>query len=151
MPYQNLLSRYGSEQDSGETRVYVHVMHPRKLTKPEEIAYRDKIAAEDIAQLQRIIEDLKDYRQALAARYNQLETMPYTRKLKLERHPHWKGHIEYIITITRSYEDKTKVEELREAFPGKERKNALARTNDLLRKYPGIPYEVDIEKRSWEK
>ena len=77
--------------------------------------------------------------------------MPYTRQLKLERNPHWKGHIEYIITITRIFPDKTQVSELCEVFPGKERTKALARTNDLLHKYPGIPYEVDIEKRSWEK
>lgn len=151
MGYQNLLSRYGSVQDSGETRAYIYVMHPRKLTKPEEIAYRDKRAAEDIAQLERIIEDLKDYRNALAARYGELETMPYSRQLKLERSPHWKGHIEYIITITRSYPDKTNVEELREVYPGKERKKAFERIKELRKQYPGIPYEEDIEKRSWEK
>lgn len=151
MGYQNLLMRYGSVQDSGETRAYIYVMHPRRLTKPEEIAYRDKRAAEDIAQLERIIEDLKDYRNALAARYGELETMPYSRQLKLERSPHWKGHIEYIITITRSYPDKTNVEELREVYPGKERKKAFERIKELRKQYPGIPYEEDIEKRSWEK
>ena len=151
MGYENLLERYGSTQDSAETRVYIFTTHPRKLTKPEEIIYRDKIATENIATLERLIEDLMDYRHALTARYNELETMPYTRSLKLERQPHWKGHIEYIITITRTYPDKTKVEELREVYPGKERTKAFARTNDLLRKYPGIPYEVDTEKRSWEK
>lgn len=151
MGYENLLQRYGSTQDSGETRVYVYVMHPRKLTKPEEVIYRDNRAAQDIATLERLIEDLKDYRQALTARYNELETMPYTRLLKLERHPHWKGHIEYIITITRTYPDKTKVEELRETYSGKDRKQAFTRTNELLKQYPGIPYEKDIEKRSWEK
>ena len=151
MSYENLLMRYGSVQESGETRVYIHAMHPRRLTETKDIIYRDKRAAEDIAQLERIIEDLKDYRKALAERYGELETMPYTRQLKLERYPHWKGHIEYIVTITRSYTDKTKVEELREVYPGKERKNALSRTNDLLKQYPGIPYEIDTEKKSWEK
>ena len=151
MGYENLLMRYGSVQDSGESRVYVYVHHPRKLTEAKDIIYRDKRAAEDIAQLERLIEDLKDYRQALTARYNELETMPYTRQLKLERHPHWKGHIEYIITITRSYTDKTKVEELREVYTGKERKKAFDRTSELKKQYPGIPYEQDTDKRSWEK
>ena len=151
MSYQNLLMRYGSVQDSGETRVYIHAMNPGKLTTPEDIAYRDKRAAEDIAQLERIIEDLKDYRTALAARYGELETMPYTRQLKLERHPHWKGHIEYIITITRSYNDKTNVEELREVYAGKDRKQAFTRTQELLKQYPGIPYIQETDKRSWEK
>ena len=77
--------------------------------------------------------------------------MPYTRLLKLERHPHWKGNIEYIVTITRQYSDKTDVQELREVYPGKERKKAFDRYNALLKQYPGIHNEMDIEKRSWEK
>ena len=35
---------------------------------------------------------MQEYRQALAARYAQLETMPYTRRLKLERNPNWRGN-----------------------------------------------------------
>lgn len=77
MSYHDLFNRYGSEQDSAEVRPYLHIQHPRKLTTPEEIAYRDKDAAESIKQLEIIIADLKDYRQALAARYGELETMPY--------------------------------------------------------------------------
>lgn len=77
--------------------------------------------------------------------------MPYTRLLKLERHPHWKGHIEYIVTITRKYDDNTIVDELREVYPGKERKKAFDRTAELLKQNPGIPYEKDIERRSWER
>lgn len=151
MSYHDLLMRYGVEQESAEIRPYAYIHHPQKLTTPEEIVYRDKSAAEYIAQLETIIEDLKDYRKALTERYNQLETMPYTRFLKLERKPYYRKNIEYVVTIYRIYEDKTKIRELREVFPGKERTKAMARTNDLLHKYPGIPYEVDIEKRSWEK
>lgn len=151
MSYHDLLNRYGSEQDSAEVRPYIYIQHPRKLNTPEEIAYRDKSAADNIRQLETIIENLKDYRQALAARYGELETMPYTRLLKLERCTHWKGKIEYIVTITRQYSDKTDVQELREVFPGKERKKAFERYNSLLKQYPGIHNEMDIEKRQWEK
>lgn len=151
MSYQNLLMRYGTVQDSGETRVYVYVHHPWKLTTPKEVTYRDNRAAEDIAQLERLMEDLKDYRKALAERYGELETMAYTRQLRLERYPHWKGHIEYIITISRTYTDKTEIQELREVYPGKERKKAFERIKELKKQYPGISYEEDIEKRTWEK
>ena len=104
-----------------------------------------------LAKLEDILQALRDYRKDLAARYGELETMPYTRVLKLERRPHWKGNIEYIITITRQYSDKTGVRELREVYPGKERKKAFDRYNALLKQYPGIHSEMDIEKRSWEK
>ena len=151
MSYRKYLTRYGSPSDSAEIRCYVYLVDPAKLTTPKDIVWRDKHTAEEITRLENILEALRDYRKDLAKRYGDLETMPYTRLLKLERHPHWKGHIEYIITITRIFPDKTQVSELHEVFPGNERKKAFERTAELLKQYPGIPYEKDIEKRSWER
>ena len=151
MSYHKYLTRYGSPSDEAEIDCRIYLVDPAKLTTPKDIAWRDKHIAEDITRLESVLEALRDYRKDLAARYGELETMPYTRLLKLERHPHWKGNIEYIITITRQYSDKTDVKELREVYPGKERKKAFDRYNALLKQYPGIHSEMDIEKRSWEK
>ena len=151
MSYRKYLTRYGSPAETGEIRFSIYLTDPAKLTTPKDIAWRDKHIAEDITRLESVLEALRDYRKDLAARYGELETMPYTRLLKLERHPHWKGHIEYIVTITRTYPDKTVIDELREVYPGKERKKAFERTAELLKQYPGIPYEKDIERRSWER
>lgn len=151
MSYRKYLTRYGSPSDTGEIRFSIYLTAPEKLTTPKDIVWRDKHTAEEINRLETVLEALRDYRQALAARYGELETMPYTRLLKLERHPHWKGHIEYIVTITRTYPDKTVIDELREVYPGKERKKAFERIAELLKQYPGIPYEKDIERRSWER
>ena len=151
MSYHKYLSRYDSPSDTGEIRCYIYLQDPAKLTTAKDIIYRDKNTAEEITRLETILEALRDYRKDLAKRYGELETMPYTRLLKLERHPHWKGHIEYIVTITRTYPDKTVIDELREVYPGKERKKAFDRTAELLKQYPGIPYEKDIEKRTWER
>ena len=151
MSYHDLLYRFGSEQESAEVRPYIYIQHPRKLSTPEEIMYRDKDAAANIQRLESIIADLKDYRQALAARYGELETMPYTRLLKLERCPHWKGNIEYTVTITKTFPDKTEIKELREVYSGKDRRKAIYRYEELKKQFPGIPCEMDIEKRQWEK
>ena len=151
MSYRKYLTRYGSPAETGEIRFSIYLTDPAKLTAPKDIAWRDKYIVEDITRLEIVLEALRDYRKDLAKRYGALETMPYTRLLKLERNPHWKGRIEYIITITREYPDKTKIDELREVYPGKERKKALDRTAELLKQYPGIPYEKDIERRSWER
>ena len=151
MSYHKYLTRYGSPAETGEIGFSIYLPDPAKLTTPKDIAWRDKRIAEDITRLESVLEALRDYRKDLAARYGALETMAYTRVLKLERHPHWKGNIEYIVTITRQYSDKTDVRELREVYPGKERKKAFDRYNALLKQYPGIPNEMDIEKRSWEK
>lgn len=151
MSYRKYLTRYGSPADTGEIRFNIYIQDPAKLTTPKDIIWRDKYIAEDITRLESVLEALRDYRKDLAKRYGELETMPYTRLLKLERQPHWKGHIEYIVTITRKYDDNTIVDELREVFPGKERKKAFDRTAELLKQNPGIPYEKDVEKQKWEK
>ena len=150
MSYHDLLNQYGHERPQAETRVYIFAQAPQKLTMPEEVAYRDRIAAQDIKRLEKLVEDLKDYRRALASRYAELETLPYTYLLKLERVPHWKGHIEYVITLTKTLSDGTKTQDLREVFPGKDRRKAFARAAELRRQRPGIPYEEDIARRPWE-
>ena len=151
MSYHKYLTRYGSPAETGEIRFSIYLTDPAKLTTPKDIVWRDKHISEDIARLETVMEALRDYRKDLAARYGELETMPYTRALKLERCPHWKGNIEYIVTITRQYSDKTDVRELMEVYPGKERKKAFDRYNARLKQYPGIHNEMDTEKRSWEK
>lgn len=150
MSYHDLLNQYGREQPQAETRVYIFAQAPQKLTTPDEVAYRDRTAAQDIKRLEKLVDDLKDYRRALAARYAELETLPYTYLLKLERVPHWKGHIEYVITLTKTLSDGTKTQDLREVFPGKDRRKAFARAAELRRQRPGIPYEEDIARRAWE-
>ena len=150
MSYHDLLNQYGHEQPQADTRVYIFAQAPRKLTTPDEVAYRDRTAAQDIKLLEKLVDDLKDYRRALAARYAELETLPYTYLLKLERVPHWKGHIEYVITLTKTLSDGTKTQDLREVFPGKDRRKAFARAAELRRQRPGIPYEEDIARRPWE-
>lgn len=151
MSYRKYLTRYGSPSDTGEIRFSIYLTVPEKLSTPKDIIWRDKHAAEEINRLENVLQALRDYRKDLAARYGELETMPYTRLLKLQRAPHWKGHIEYIVSITRTFPDKTEIDELREVYPGKERRKAFDRAAELLKQYPGIPYEQDIEKRSWER
>ena len=151
MSYRKYLARYGSPADSAEIRPYIYLVAPGKLSTAKDIEYRDKDTADNIHRLENIIEALKDYRKALAARYGELETMPYKRFLMLDRCVHWKGHKEYIVTITRICEDKTRIQELREVYPGKERHKAIARYHELQKQYPGIESEMDIEKQKWER
>ena len=150
MSYHDLLNCYGHEQDSAEQRIYIYCQNPKKIHKTKDIEYRDRAAAQDIARLEKIIEDLKDYRQALAARYAQLETMAYTERLEIERYPGGSG-ITYYVRIIRTYEDGTKQKVLNETYSGKERRKALDRYEELKKQRPGIEAVKDIERRSWEK
>lgn len=95
-----------------------------------------------------MIEDMSEYRQALAGRYKQLATMP-SRRLKLERHASYYNKKIYYIRHFTDYDDGTSVET--ETFPGKDRRAALARFAELKKQYPGIVAETDIERKSWER
>ena len=151
MSFKERLTRYGSASDEAETRICIYWNSPRKLDTADRIAYSDKSAAQHIAELQAIIADLQEYRQALAARYGQLETMPYKRELLIERHPAWGSHgTTYDLTITRTMEDGTKQDELHEHYTGKDRSAALKRFEELKKQNPGINATKDIEKRQWE-
>ena len=139
MSYHDLLHQYGREQPQAETRVHIFAQAPRKLTTPDEIAYRDKAISQDIKRLEKLVGDLKDYRRALAARYAELETLPYTYLLKLERVPHWKGHIEYVITLTKTLSDGTKRRTCARSSPAKTAAPLLPEPQSYAANAPAFP------------
>lgn len=149
--YHDLLTMYGAEQRDAEQRVYIYVQQPRQYKTPEDIARKDADVARQIERMQRLIDDLRDYRVALAQRYAELETMPYTRVLTLKRDPSYKGRITYWVTITRRMSDGTETDELREQYAGQERAKAFARFAALQKQYPGIASVKDVARRSWER
>lgn len=151
MSYHDLLKMYGAEQETAEQRIYIYVQQPHTLETPNDVAWRDGQVAVEIKRLESMIDDLRDYRVALAQRYAELETMPYTRVLTLKRDPSYKGRITYWVTITRELADGTKIDELREQFPGQDRAKAFARFAALQKQYPGIASVKDIARRSWER
>lgn len=151
MSYKNRLECYGRRVEIGEARPYVYFYDADRLKTVEEVARADHRAEQDIKTLETIIADLREYRQALAARYAGLETMVYKSVLKLERVPHWQGHINYFVTIDRVFEDGTTTTELREVFPGKQRRDAIKRFEELKKQRPGIEAVKDIAKRDWER
>lgn len=151
MSYHDLLNLYGDEQREAEQRVHIYVQQPKRYKTPEDIARKDADIARQIARMERLIDDLRDYRVALAQRYAELETMPYTRVLTLKRDPSYKGRITYWVTITRRMSDGTETDELREKYAGQERAKAFARFAALQKQYPGIASVKDVARRSWER
>lgn len=135
----------------GEVNLRGYFRSPEELTTAE-IPRHDSSAAHLLEEARHLIEDLTSYRQALAERYAQLETAPYTLRLSLVRHPTWSGgKVRFELRLFRRYEDGTEVDELHEHFPGKQRREALARYEALKRSRPGIQAEKDIDRRSWER
>ena len=131
--------------------LYGYFRDPEKLTQ-KDIDWQEQSAARCIAEAQELIADLQEHRKALAARYAELASAPYTLRLELVRHPAWSGHgVTFDLRIVRRYEDGTEVDELNEHYEGKQRREALARFEELKKQRPGIEIVKDIERRSWER
>lgn len=148
MSYTDHLNRYGNPANEGQIIIREYIRRPETLADAESIKLYDQSAAEAIEEARRMIEDLTEYRQALAARYAELQIMPYRRVLRVKR---WKSdNVSYYVTICREYEDGTRTEELRESYSGKDRHTALKRFEELKKQNPGIEAEKDIAKSKWE-
>ena len=151
MSLETLFTRYGYPSDEGRINISAYLQHPEKL-KPNDIKGADSTAARCIAEMQQAIADLTEYRRALADRYATLQTAPYSLRLELERYPanSFRGVL-FEVRIIKKYEDGTTVPELTERYQGKQRRDALARFEELKKQRPGITVWKDIEKRAWER
>ena len=151
MSYADLFQRYGSPSEDAEIRILYYLRRPDSLDTFDRIKHYDERAAQLVSQCKTLIEYMSEYRQDLAARYNQLSTMPSRRRLKIERYINYDNKKFYYIRHFTDYDDGTSVETETETFPGKERRAALARFAELKKQYPGIVAEMDIGKKAWEK
>lgn len=152
MSYTELFQRFGSPFDTADIRLTAYLGRPDKLDSFDRIRNNDDAAARMISDCKRMVSQLIEYRQALAARYNALATMPSRDILELKRCPSYSTkRITYYIRMIRTYEDGTIVEISSEAFAGKDRSAAIARFDSLLKEHPGIEHTRDIERRPWER
>ncbi len=151
MSYLDLFQRYGSPSREADIRLSAYLIRPDALTA-DRIQYNDENAARIIAQCQALIDQLTEYRAALAERYAALATAAYRDRLELIRDPGYRGKLVlYFVRIVRTYEDGTTERVLDEKYFGTERRKAFARFAELKKQRPGIETMQDTEKRSWER
>lgn len=153
MSLESLFSRYGSPVDECSQTIHCYLRRTDRLRTAEEVQSADQSAARYLQEFEALAQDMREYRKALAARYAELDTMPYRLRLELERCPegYRKTRIWYYVRIRRIYEDGTEVKELEERYPGPERNKAFSRYAALQKERPGIALCQDTEKRSWER
>lgn len=150
MSYLDLFQRYGSPSREAEIRLSGWLLRPDALTA-EKIAGYDQSAARLITEAQTLIDQLTEYRAALAERYAALATAAYRDRLELIRDPGYRGKpVIYFVRIVRTYEDGTTERVLDEKYFGTERRKAFARFAELKHQRPGIETMQDTDKRSWE-
>lgn len=151
MSYLDLFQRYGSPSREASVQIRDYLIRPDVLTA-DRIANYDKSAARTIAECRQLIDQLTEYRQALAERYAQLATAAYRDRLELRRDPGYRGKpVVYSVQIVRTYEDGTTETPLSETYTGTERRIAFARFAELKRQRPGIDAVQDTDRRAWER
>lgn len=151
MSYEELFTQYGHRSDDGRVNIRGCFGRPEKQDKLESVIYQDQTAARLIRECLETVELLKEYRQALAQRYGQLETMPFKEELSLTRRKSYRGPVTFTVRLERRYSDGTTVNIFTEAFSGKERKQAVEKFNAMKSERPGIAASVDLDKAVWEK
>jgi len=151
MSLEERFQRYGSPSNDWNETIHIYQLRADTMTNPDDIARRDKYAAEDIKRFEAIVADLRTYRQELQKRYAELETMSFKRVIRLERVPSYGGGVAYYIRFRLDYEDGTAREERFERFEGRDRAKALKRFEELKKQAPGASFEADIARRSWER
>lgn len=149
MNWQDLFQRWGQPSTEARIEVRDYLLRPDQLTA-KEIKHYDESAEQTIKELEDTAAALREYRLALAARYAELSTMPYTLRLELIRERGWKGPVTYWLRLVRHYEDGHEEEEWSKDWPGNERHKALKAYREELKARPGIETKLDIEKSRWE-
>lgn len=151
MSYLDLFHRYGSPSREANVQIRDYLIRPDVLTA-DRIANYDKSAARTIAECRQLIDQLTEYRQALAERYAQLATAAYRDRLELRRDPGYRGKpVIYSVQIVRTYEDGTTETPLSETYTGVDRRKAFARFAALQKERPGIETIQDTDRRAWER
>ena len=151
MSYLDLFQRYGSPSREASVQIRDYLIRPDALTA-DRIASYDKSAARTIAECRQLIDQLTEYRQALAERYAQLATAAYRDRLELRRDPGYRGKpVIYSVQIVRTYEDGTTETPLSETYTGADRRKAFARFAALQKECPGIETIQDTDRRAWER
>ena len=151
MSYRDRFRSWCNE-DTVQAHPYITFYKPETMYSLDDIQRRDRYAAADIDTLQKIIADLQEYRQDLAARYAELATTTYTYRLYIVREKSWcTKKVSYTVRLARVLPDGKEIDERREDFQGTERKKAFDLFAQLKKERPGIEAIQDTEKKRWEK
>lgn len=141
---------YGSRGER-QDHIWIMMLSPAKRTSLPELLQSDKRAAENIARLQSMIEELQQYRRDMAARAAYLVTAEPTISASLTRHRDRRTNkVLYAFAERATYPDGTSREISCTTYPGTDRAKALA----FVRQYQrdtGRAVDVNIKRPDWDR
>ena len=141
---EELFTRFGSPSKEAEVNIWGRLYLPEESRSFDDVRRQDDKAARLIKECEHLITQLREYRQDLAKRYNDLATMPSKESIELQRYKPYSGNVEFYIRHWTTYSDGTKTETKTERFSGKERHKAIKRFAELQKQFPGIEAKSNI-------
>ena len=141
---EELFTRYGSPSKEAEIKLFSWLNAPETCRNFDDVRRQDDKADRLISECEHLITQLREYRQDLAKRYNDLATMPSKESIELQRYKSYHGNVEFYIRHWTTYSDGTKTETKTERFSGKERHKAIKRFAELQKQFPGIEAKSNI-------
>lgn len=154
MLFNELFSKYGSASEYAEKTLHIFQIHPDKLENTSEVLKAFERADKDLERLEHLVAMLNIYKMRLTHRFNYLETAPTKQKIKLERYRQYKGKVFYyikffVVNLDSGSESETISKQL--TFKGTEKKQAISKFEELKKEYKNAIFEIDIQKKYWEK
>ena len=141
---KELFTRYGNPSKEAEIKLYTWLNVPEECRNFDDVRHQDDRAAMLIKECEHLITQLREYRQDLAKRYNDLATMPSKQSIELQRYKAYQGNVTFYIRHFTTYADGTKCETETEKFSGKDRHKAIKRFAELQKQFPGIEAKSNI-------
>ena len=145
-PYKDWFNTRNEHQEN----IYFYAVSPKDI-EPKRLLEADKRAEREIAELEFLISQIKQYRVALSERYNEIQSLTYTLSLSLVRRCCYDNRKLYHVRICRTYSNGAVERVLCEEYKGTDRHKAIRRFQSLQKGHPGINATMDIKKRSWER
>lgn len=141
---EELFTKYGSPSGQAEIRMQQWLYAPETCRSFDEVRRQDVRASKLISDCEHLITQLREYRQDLAKRYNDLATMPSKQSIELQRYKAYQGNVTFYIRYFTTYADGTKCETGTEEYSGKDRHIAIKRFAELQKQHPGIEAKSNI-------
>ena len=148
-----LFTVYGQPQKRmSEKVIRIYEQHPERLHTEKDILNSFEHTKQNLELLEEVILELKAYEIELTNRYNFIKTAPTRQKIKLYREKRYQEKVFYYIqfydvNLTDGHEELTHSIK----YTGKERKQAIEHFEQLKKEKSNAIFEMDIDKKSWER
>ena len=149
----DLFTVYGQPQKRmSEKVIRIYEQHPERLHTEKDILNSFEHTKQNLERLEEVILELKAYEIELTKRYNFIKTAPTRQKIKLYREKRYQEKVFYYIqfydvNLTDGHEELTHSIK----YTGKERKQAIEHFEQLKKEKNNVIFEIDIDKKSWER